>query len=106
MLHALTALGLLTAAGAGVFLLSRRAGRVEPTLQVEFAAGPPPGVVVLEAANDPGPGPLTGSVAVAFRLDPALLPLPPGDPAALALPHRCHSAADLAAAGPSGFELV
>lgn len=106
LLHALTALGLLTAVGSGLFFLSLRAGRVEPALRVEFAAGPPPGVVVLEAADDPGPDPFTAPVAVDLGIDISLLPLSPVDPAALLSPHGRHSAADLAAAGPFGFELM
>ncbi|MBP1633160.1 MAG: hypothetical protein H6Q11_1448, partial [Acidobacteria bacterium] len=106
LLHALTALGLLTAVGAGLFFVSWRAGRVEPLLRVEFGEGSPPGVVVLEAAGDPGPDPFTAPVAVDLGVALALLPLPPDDPAALASPHHRHSSADLAAAGPFGYELV
>jgi hypothetical protein len=106
LLHALTALGLLTAVGAGLFFVSWRAGRVEPLLRVEFGEGSPPGVVVLEAAGDPGSDPFTAPVAVDLGVALALLPLPPDDPAALASPHHRHSSADLAAAGPFGYELV
>ncbi|MFH1330973.1 MAG: hypothetical protein ABIJ48_10035 [Actinomycetota bacterium] len=42
--------------------------------------GPPPRVVVLETADEPGPDPFTDPVAVTPRLDSALLPLPPGIP--------------------------
>jgi hypothetical protein len=106
VLHALTALGLLTATVAGLAFLSLRAARTGPGAREDLAAGPGPAVVVLEAADDPGGDAFTTPVAVALGLDPDLLPFPASDAGALASPHRRHSAADLAAAGPFGFELL
>jgi hypothetical protein len=105
LLHTLAALGLLTAAGAGIVVLSLRAGRVEPAPRVGFATGPLPAAVAAEAAADPGADPFTGSVATRLALDPALLPLPPAHPAALLSPHHPGSAADLAAL-PFSLEVV
>ena len=65
-----------------------------------------PGVLLLEPADVVGPDPFTPPVAVDLGIDPALLVLPPSDPAEVLSPHGRHSAADQLAAGEFGFSLI
>ena len=95
----------LTGAAAGGVVLTLQGGASTPG-RVEYAVGRLSGTVVLEAADDPGPGPFTDPVAVDLALDPLLLPLPPLNAGAIESPHHRNSAADLLAAGPFGHRLV
>ncbi len=103
-LGAVTAVALAGAAVGGV-VLTLRGGPV-PNDRVEFAVGRITGTVLLESADDPGPGPFTDPVAVDLDLDPLLIPLPPLNAGAIDSPHRRGSEADLLAAGDFGRRLV
>jgi hypothetical protein len=104
-MRAVTALALLVALGGGLLITLRATG--DPSSgSVEFAPPLAPGVVLLETAEDVGPDPFTGPVAVDLGLDPALLALPPLGTSALTTPHRWGSAADQLAAGSFGWELI
>lgn len=103
-LVAVTAVALTAAAAGGVVLTLQPS--VAPSDRVEYAVGRVPGTVLLEPADDPGPGPFTNPVAVDLGLDPMLLPLAPLNAEAIDSAHHRNSAADLLAAGAFGQRLV
>jgi hypothetical protein len=105
VLSTLSIVALVVASASGVLLIMR-ASNPSDVSSIATIPDVGPGIVVLEPADEVGPGVFTSPVAVDLGLDPALLAAPPVDPGDLLSPHGRGSAADLLAAGGFGWQVV